>query len=283
MANKKISELVEATEVEADDLIAVVQNGTTKKVKKIILQKELLIKVIQLTTICTLNDASNGYFSYSISKILEDDLTKKEIGYASSISLFPTYTEISNNSGYINSGEGTKYITLRLTYSDIGQVEVYIGLVYVSGGGLACFTSDTLITTINGLKEISKITKKDEILTNEGYKKVVDKYSHVANEIYYISVDDNFVIKSSWSHPFNVVNKGRVLAKDLKSGDILKGINGIVYKIKNINIEKIKTKVYEINTEADNYIINDKIIVYSENLSEVKKCKLKLKMIKLLW
>lgn len=95
--------------------------------------KNNTIRIIQLLTTCYVNDIGNGNVSYDISKILEDNLTKIEIGYGDNIIATPTYTEIEDYFHYIHTGTGEKYITLKLTYSDIGQVEVHIGKVIVSG------------------------------------------------------------------------------------------------------------------------------------------------------
>lgn len=140
------------------------------------------------------------------------------------------------------------------------------------GGGLACFTSDTLVLTEDGYKQIVNVKEGDKVYSlNENTNKIelkeIDKLvNHNVDDIYYI-VLENELIKSSWSHPFYVEGKGKVLAKELKAGDNLKTKDGTLREIKAINVIRNQlTTVYEIRVKDNHnyYVGKDSILVYNE-------------------
>lgn len=223
------------------------------------------------------SDNGSGSLYYNLQDLYKTNLIKKEIGYTTSSSLtaIPTYTTVSYVSGSINTGTtgSTIYVWIRLTYSDLGELEFYTDKygdrysVYMNsgGGGMACFTTNTLILTDNGLKKISDIKLKEKIMTSQGLQYVTKKYEHITDKIYKITIADE-IVKCSFSHPF-VTQRGIALAKDLRIGDIVKDINNNELNITNIEIENKETTVYEINTSVFNYYVtNKKILVASEVL-----------------
>lgn len=138
-------------------------------------------------------------------------------------------------------------------------------------GGLACFTGDTKINTSNGLRNISDINIGDNVFsynsrTKNKELKVVDKIiSHTSDKIYNINLGSE-ILRTTWSHPFYVENKGKVLAKDLSSGDLLRCYNDNLIAIKSINIINEPEDVYEIRVIDNNnyYVGNNSVLVYNE-------------------
>lgn len=221
-------------------------------------------------------DSGNGILTYNLKGLYKPNLEKVEIGYteSSSLTVSPDYTEITEYSGYIETGitsSETLYIWVKLTYSDLGEIEMTTDPngerynIYLDLNGQACFTGDTKVLTETGMKEIRNIKLNDKILTPLGIKTVTKKYEHIVNKIYRIKVE-NEEIKASYSHPF-MTERGIVIARDLKIGDIFEDITGRKIKIKDIEIIEESTVVYEINTDSNNYYITDsKILVASEVL-----------------
>lgn len=221
-------------------------------------------------------DSGNGILTYNLKGLYKPNLTKVEIGYteSSSLTVSPDYTEITEYSGYIETGitsSETLYIWVKLTYSDLGEIEMTTDPngerynIYLDLNGQACFTGDTKVLTETGMKEIRNIKLNDKILTPLGIKTVTKKYEHIVNKIYRIKVE-NEEIKASYSHPF-VTLRGTVIARDLEVGDIFEDITGRKIKIKDIEIIEESTVVYEMNTDSNNYYITDsKILVASEVL-----------------
>lgn len=243
------------------------------------------------TDIATSNiafDVSVDCYSYNLTKI--------ELGYYTNTGNVnsATYEDVTPSSitesenEYFNlsmtiSGEGNYYVCARLTYSDdLGTVIVSRNadrnlpmLEIQGGGGMACFTGETLVHTSKGLKEIKDITMNDFVLSenNEEDKEVAPIYrlfNHKVNKLYNIVLDtvDKEIIKASWSHPFYTVNRGEVLAKDLTISDILLNINNKEINIKNIGIEELKEPetVYEIGVGRNNnyYVGKNGILVHNE-------------------
>lgn len=216
---------------------------------------------------------------YNLNGIIKSNLSRIEIGYTTKEYDKPTsYKIVSAYNGTLETNitqDTTIYIWIKLTYSDIGEIVINSDkddsryYVYIVMGGVACFTSDTLIMTEDGLKEISKLNINDKIITTNGAQKITKTYRHFTSRIYQIYVNNDVVIKASWSHPFITANRGVVLAKDLAKDDLLYDINGKHISVKNIKLEDhVNVEVYEINTEkTNNYYISDlNILVESENL-----------------
>lgn len=238
--------------------------------------KDLKLNTIQSFQNFVWNDSGNGILTYNLKGLYKPNLTKVEIGYteSSSLTVSPDYTEITEYSGYIETGitsSTTLYIWVKLTYTDLGEIEITTDAdgerynIHLDLNGQACFTGDTKILTEAGMKEIKDIKINDNIVTTSGIKPVTKKYEHIVNKIYRIKVE-NEEIKASYSHPF-MTERGIVIARDLKIGDIFEDITGRKIKIKDIEIIEESTVVYEINTDSNNYYITDsKILVASEVL-----------------
>lgn len=150
---------------------------------------------------------------------------------------------------------------------------VYMGSSGPDGGPKACFAGNTLVKTSNGYKEIRDIDLGDEVYsynnnTNKLELKPVDKLvNHMSNDIYNIQLNNGITIQATWSHPFNVLNKGKVIVKDLVNGDVLTSCdNKTSPVIESINRLIQQTITYEIRIKDNNnyYITNSDIFVYNE-------------------
>lgn len=254
-------------------------NDYTNKDKEKLENMENKIKELKIDTIVRTQSFTfyndNNIIGYNLQGISKSNLTKIELGYTTNETDEPQeYAEITETSGRLETNienDGTIYLWIKLTYTDIGEVKINADndehrySLYMVLGGSACFTGDTKVLTETGMKEIRNIKLNDKILTPLGIKTVTKKYEHIVNKIYRIKVE-NEEIKASYSHPF-VTLRGIVIARDLKVGDILEDITGRKIKIKDIEIIEESTIVYEINTDANNYYITDsKILVASEVL-----------------
>ena len=142
-----------------------------------------------------------------------------------------------------------------------------------SGGGMACFTGDTLIYTSNGYKAIQNIELGDKVYSfnleqlEYEFKEVDKLINHMTDEIYEITLNNNEIIRTTWCHPFEVLNKEKTLVKDLEIGDQLITKDDKVYYITKIEKLNKQEVVYEIRIK-DNYnyfITNSSIFVYNED------------------
>lgn len=204
----------------------------------------------------------------------------------SSASVEALVTYVSYGQGYKSAGGRYMYKTVltagnnsyELSCDGFNTGNVFKGLTLDEnssggGGGVACFTADTLVSTPEGLKKISEIKLGDTVNSfNENTKqieiKTVDKLvNHLSDKIYKISVK-NDIIETTWSHPFFTLEKGKCLAENLKVGDTLRTIDNRLIQITGVEIiEQPNTIVYEIRVEDNNnYFVGNKnqVLVYNE-------------------
>ena len=139
--------------------------------------------------------------------------------------------------------------------------------------GMACFTGETLVYTNNGYKAIQNIELGDKVYSfnleqlEYEFKEVDKLINHMTDEIYEITLNNNEIIRTTWCHPFKVLNKEKTLVKDLEIGDQLITKDDKVYYITKIEKLNKQEVVYEIRVK-DNYnyfITNSSIFVYNED------------------
>lgn len=142
-----------------------------------------------------------------------------------------------------------------------------------SSGGMACFTGETLVYTNNGYKAIQNIELGDKVYSfnleqlEYEFKEIDKLINHMTDEIYEITLNNNEIIRTTWCHPFKVLNKEKTLVKDLEIGDQLITKDDKVYYITKIEKLNKQEVVYEIRVK-DNYnyfITNSSIFVYNED------------------
>lgn len=192
---------------------------------------------------------------------------------------FPEYHDITTS--YTISGtnatcvcNGTNFsnydsIRAKITYSD-GSISYTDD--YATGGGVVCFTGNTLIETENGYKKIEDIEVGDKVYSynfedKEIELKEVDKiYSHTINEIVSIYTERE-IIEATKSHPFYVAYNQKKLAKNLKPNDLLRTKQNLFRPVKQVVIDEVNDKeVYEIRVKDNhNYFVGSEgILVYNE-------------------
>jgi RHS repeat-associated protein len=146
---------------------------------------------------------------------------------------------------------------------------------------IVCFEKGTLVYCVDGLKPIERIMIGDSAYSYNSktnkveVSRIISTLNRDITEILQITTD-NEVIYVTEEHPFFVVSKGWVKAKNLHNADVLKTSNG--KKVSKITmIKKLSKKVVVYNIEVDgnhNYFVTDsKILVHNKNIKEVKKVK----------
>ncbi|MCK4259682.1 MAG: hypothetical protein KAX49_11930, partial [Halanaerobiales bacterium] len=121
-----------------------------------------------------------------------------------------------------------------------------------------CFTEETLVSTKKGFKQIKGIKIGDEVYSEnvdtgeKGLKKVKNIFINDSYILLHISFEDT-EIKTTLPHPFYVVGKGWIEAKDLIVGDKLKLISGEEVEIKDIKKEKLEKPVKVYNFEVEDW------------------------------
>lgn len=104
------------------------------------------------------------------------------------------------------------------------------------------------------------------------YNKVNHIYKHKPKYVYKIQLENNQIIKATWSHEFYINETEIKRCIDLADNDYLIDDNFNKYKI--ISIEKILNNedVYELWTDNNNYLIEkNRILNHCENINEINK------------
>ncbi len=97
-----------------------------------------------------------------------------------------------------------------------------------------CFTGDALIYTRHGHKPIKEIQKGDEVYSRNaetgeiGFKEVEEVFYTTAHTIYHVWIDGKEEIKTTAYHPVYVEGQGWVTAINLREGDAIETMDGMV-------------------------------------------------------
>lgn len=176
---------------------------------------------------------------------------------------------------------GTGKIRILATYQDGSTTKDAMSNEYsyeVIQGGEACFTGDTPVLTSSGLVNIQDLKVGDKVISyNEETKQNEEKSitnikSHEDYDLYYI-ITRTDTVRCTYDHPFYIKDKGKVLSRNLRAGDILIDKDGNERRIQSIaySIEDTET-VYDIAVEGNNtyYVGKDSILVYTEDVTKNK-------------
>ncbi len=174
----------------------------------------------------------------------------------------------ANNSGF---KRGSDEYAMIVTFYALGNIEIwdnaqdeYVAQLMAYGISMAsvlngqCFTGDTLIKTSDGYKKIKDIKEGDSVLSEneetgeKGYKKVKNTFIREIETLVKVYVDGN-VINTTKEHPFYVLDKGWVLAKNLKTGDLLRIADGTAKRVLEIKIDKLETPIKVYNFEVEDW------------------------------
>jgi RHS repeat-associated protein len=141
-----------------------------------------------------------------------------------------------------------------------------------------CFEAGTLVYTKNGLIPIERIKVSDSVYSydtkrNESsLNKVVNTLIRESVGIYEITAG-NETIKVTAEHPFYVVGKGWIKAKDLQAGYILKSSDSKAI-VKISVIKELSKPVTVCNIEVDgnhNYFVTGStILVHNKTITQIK-------------
>ncbi|MHC1723762.1 MAG: polymorphic toxin-type HINT domain-containing protein [Aminipila sp.] len=135
-----------------------------------------------------------------------------------------------------------------------------------------CFTSDTLIPTKDGDKQIKDIKVGDEVYSanpetgEKGLKKVKNIFVKETDTLIHVLVGKE-EIRTTKTHPFWVEGEGWVPASELKAGDMLSLFDGKKIKVSKIAVEKLSKPIKVYNFEVEDwhtyYVSDTQILVHN--------------------
>lgn len=138
-------------------------------------------------------------------------------------------------------------------------------------GGI-CFTGDTIVKVENGDKQIKDIKVGDQVYSKDpktgekGLKKVKTVYVNETDKLVHIFVDGQ-EIKATEEHPFWVIDKGWLGAKNLQVGDKVLLNSEEEAVIKSIFIEQLNKTIKVYNFEVENwhtyYVSDSGVLVHN--------------------
>jgi hypothetical protein len=122
--------------------------------------------------------------------------------------------------GYRYTPPEKVYISQQLT-NDIAPPRLY-----------SCFVAGTPVTTLNGPRPIETIRPGERVLTQStetgllGFQPVLTVHRNPPSKTVRLTLDNGEEIVPSVYHRFWLAGKGWALARDLKRGDVLRGLSG---------------------------------------------------------
>ena len=145
---------------------------------------------------------------------------------------------------------------------------------------IVCFTKGTLVHTPKGLIKIEEIKSNDNVYSYNlvGDSIAIDTVVNILNRytdhIYKIKAG-NEIIEVTAEHPFYVVGKEWVKAKDLKQGDKLKTDSKSSLVISDISFSEVEVMVYniEVNKNKNYFVTKSKVLVHNKKIVKKQKNK----------
>jgi RHS repeat-associated protein len=144
---------------------------------------------------------------------------------------------------------------------------------------VVCFTKGTLVYGKNEFIPIENIKVGDSVYSYNIEKdkvelsKVINTLTRETQGIYEITAGKE-IINVTAEHPFYVVGKGWIKAKELQAGDVLKSSDGKI-KVQVSSIKKLSKAVTVYNIEVDGnhdyFVTNSTILVHNKNITEAKQ------------
>ena len=136
-----------------------------------------------------------------------------------------------------------------------------------------CFVAGTTVTTSEGEKPIEKVQAGDYVWASDpetgevGLKQVVKTFVNETTHVTKITVNGE-EITSTQTHPYYVADKGWVLAKNLRAGDILVMLNGEHVVLEQVQHEILESPVVTYNFEVEDfhtyYVGENEILVHNK-------------------
>ena len=163
-----------------------------------------------------------------------------------------------------------------------GLIQSGAGMVYgglsIAGGasGLMnqCFVEGTEVATDDGLKNIEDIEEGDVVWScnpdtgETGLKSVKQVFVNETDELVHITITNDSGktenIDTTVRHPFYVVDYGFKYASELRIGDRVKSVDGDIYEVSKVDIEKLSEPIKVYNFEVEDwhtYFVSEEMIL----------------------
>lgn len=135
---------------------------------------------------------------------------------------------------------------------------------YDTNGEDHCFIAGTLICTKRGNIPIEEVTTEDEVLTREGYKKVLAAgITNKAACVMTAAFSNGVTLTGTGNHPVYVINKGFVRFDEMHAGDKLVGTDGQPIKLNAWCWKEQKEPVFNLTVEGTHEYFANGVLVHN--------------------
>ncbi|MGL5718761.1 phage terminase large subunit [Clostridium chrysemydis] len=139
-----------------------------------------------------------------------------------------------------------------------------------TGFGADCFPKGTMISTVNGLKDIEELYLNPCPILSYDHKNKVTRYNNiqatrriVKNEFIELTTNTRNKIKSTLDHRYYVEHLGYIKAKHIQVGYYLKNENNEKVMVSSIEYSEGEEFVYDIQVERDNNFFANGVLVHN--------------------
>ncbi len=141
---------------------------------------------------------------------------------------------------------------------------------------MSCFGAGTLVRTRDGARAIEALMPGDVVLTQStttgalGYQPVLKVHRNPPSATFRVSTSDDDALISSPFHRFWVAGRGWVLARDLKTGDVLRTLGGLsrVTEVKDDRVQPVFN--LDVATDADFFAGRAAALVHDNTLPDLR-------------
>jgi RHS repeat-associated protein len=150
----------------------------------------------------------------------------------------------------------------------------------VDGFGGCSFVTGTLVHTVSGHTPIEDIALYDQVVAYDettgesGTFMVTAEFTRTAPDYIVLTVGDD-ILKTTTEHPFHVVGKGWVEAKELQAGDLLQTKSGAGVDVKQLEYRGEPVTVHNFTVdEVHNYYVSAaNLLVHNNRCTSVREAK----------
>jgi hypothetical protein len=133
----------------------------------------------------------------------------------------------------------------------------------------SCFAGGTSVRTLNGQRPIEDLREGDQLLTQDtttgvlSFQPVITVYHNPPNATYRIDLGKEAIVATG-IHRFWKAGQGWVMARDIKPGDRLRAVSGIMV-VKSVASDKVQP-VYNLQiTGGDNFFVGEQGVLAHDN------------------
>jgi hypothetical protein len=140
---------------------------------------------------------------------------------------------------------------------------------------MSCFGAGTPVRTIAGLRPIESLREGDQVLTQDiktgalNYRPILVVHRNPPSATYTIDLEGEAIVSSHF-HRFWKAGRGWVMARDLKPGDVVRTLGGLV-KVASIEADRVQPVFnLDVAEDADFFVGDRGALVHDNTLPDLR-------------